>query len=153
MTDTLPPSWLALFDGERLADKISATALLSTVDEDGWPHLAFLSMGEAVAKDTHRILLTTWASSHTTANMNRTGQAVLYAAADGVVWETRLKVARLEAAAGQQKLQITGGEVAKVCRHEAPYAYLDGLASFRLMAPDETLKRWEGQVGEMRRRL
>jgi len=148
----LPTAWLALFDGERLADKISETALLATVDNGGWPHLAFLSMGEVVAKDRKRLVTATWPRSRTTANMVRTGQAVLYAAAEGVVWETRLKVSALDVVT-EDGSHLTAGEIVDVRRHEAPYAYLDTLASFRLNAPEPTLERWMRQVTAMKRHL
>ncbi|MGC1302086.1 MAG: pyridoxamine 5'-phosphate oxidase family protein [Caulobacteraceae bacterium] len=148
----LPSSWHALFDGDRLADKIGETALLSTVDEAGWPHLAFLSLGEVVAKDRAKVVIATWPRSRTTANMVRTGRAALYAAAEGVVWETRLEVTPLNATL-EFGPALTSGEIVEVRRHEAPYAYLDALASFRLNAPEPTLERWIQQVEEMKRRL
>jgi hypothetical protein len=148
----LPSAWRALFDGERLADKINETAMLSTVDEAGWPHVAFLGMGEIVAKDRERLLLATWPRSRTTANMIRTSRAALYAVAEGVVWETRLLVSPLTVTLASG-LHLSSGEIVEVRRHEAPNAHLDGLACLRLDPPEPTLERWSRQVEEMKQRL
>jgi len=44
----LPGAWHTLFDGTALEQKLSVSALLATTDEEGWPHVSFLSAGEVL---------------------------------------------------------------------------------------------------------
>ena len=61
-------------DLEAYADKV---ILISTVDDEGWPHPAMLSYFEIIAKDRRNIGLATYKESSTTNNMRRERRATL----------------------------------------------------------------------------
>jgi hypothetical protein len=143
----LPSAWVGQFDGTRLDSKIHVAAVLATVDEEGWPHLAFLSAGEVLAHDARRIAFVLWPTSRSAANVARDGRGVLHAVADGAVWETRL---RSQPRAEAHELAVFDAEVIDVRRHAAPYADVTGLIGFRLHDPAATLERWRRQIERMR---
>ncbi len=143
----LPPAWVDQFNGLDLDSKLHVAALLLTVDDAGWPHLAYLSAGEVLAYDTHRVSLALWSASRSTANLRRVGHGVLHAAAESAIWETRL-VAQPRADADE--LVVFDATVIGVRRHAAPYAEVTGLVSFRLNDPVSTLDRWRRQIERMR---
>src|SRR5882672_10865714 len=89
-SDELPSEWVSQFDGTHLEDKLHVAAVLATVDAAGWPHLAYLSAGEVLLHGPRRMSLCLWSASRSTANLQRVGRGVLYAAAEGSVWETKL---------------------------------------------------------------
>jgi len=145
----LPESWLRMFDGQRLGERVRDSAVLATTDEEGWPHLSFLSVGEVLARDAFRLYFATWAGSRTTGNLRRNARASLFAAVDGAVWEARLHVRLLEGDAGP--LAVSASDVAAVRRHAAPYAATLGMVSFRLDDEAAAVARWERQIALLHR--
>ena len=143
----LPDNWLSQFDGNNLDAKLHIAAVLGTVDDAGWPHLAYLSAGEVLAHASERLSFALWPTSRSTANLRRVGHAVLHAVADGAVWETRLVA---QARADSADLVVFDAEVIDVRRHAAPYAEVTGLIGFRLTDPVSTLDRWRRQIERMR---
>jgi hypothetical protein len=143
----LPAAWLAQFDGTGLEDKIDVSAVLATVDAEGWPHIAYLSAGEVLALGADRLRLLLWPASRSAANMRDAGRAVLHAVADGAVWEARLAV-RATRAAG--KLLLIDVGIADIVRHAAPYADATSLIGFRLHDPIASVGRWRDNVARMR---
>jgi hypothetical protein len=147
--NALPASWWSHFDGEALQAKLDVAAVLATVDEEGWSHVTYLSAGEVLARRSGRLSIALWPGAQTAANLDRTGQAVLHAAADGAVWAVRARMGR-RAPARAGTLAVFDGEILDVRRHAAPYAEVAGLVDFRLKAPSETLARWASQVADLR---
>jgi hypothetical protein len=143
----LPSSWVSQFDGTHLDGKIDVAAVLATLDEEGWPHLAYLSAGEVLAHDARRITFVLWPTSRSAANVSRAGRGVLHALADGAVWETRLKAHPRNDA---HEMAVFDAEVIDVRRHAAPYADVTGLIGFRLHDPAAALERWRRQIERMR---
>lgn len=141
--------WLRPFDGRDLETKLSQAASLATVDAEGWPHLAYLSVGEVLAEG-RKISLALWPTSRTTRNLDREGRAVLHAAFDGAVWQGRLQLSRRGAAEVPGEPVIFAGEVVAVSRHVAPYAEVTGLISYLLKDVSSTLARWELQMQHLR---
>jgi hypothetical protein len=146
-SDPLPPEWASQFDGTHLEDKLHVAAMLATVDAEGWPHLAYLGAGEVLVHDLRRVSVCLWPASRTTANLQRVGRGVLYAAAVGAVWEAKF-VAVLRA--GPNTPVIFDFNVTEVHRHAAPYAEVTALIGFRLGDPPATVERWRQQIEKMR---
>jgi hypothetical protein len=143
----LPSAWITQFDGANLDRKLDVSAVLGSVDDEGWPHLSYLSAGEMLAHDARRVTFLLWSASRSAANLLRLKQAVLHAVADGAVWETRLiSQPRADAA----ELTVFDAQVVEVRRHAAPYAEATGLIGFRLHDPAATLDRWRLQIERMR---
>jgi len=145
----LPFAWVSQFDGANLDSKIHVAAVLATLDDEGWPHLAYLSAGEVLAHDARRLTFVLWPSSRSAANLVRVGRGVLHAVADGAVWETRLMS---QPRADANELAMFDAEVIDVRRHAAPYAEVTGLIGFRLHDAAATLDRWRRQIERMKLR-
>ena len=143
----LPAAWTAQFDGAHLDRKLEVSATLATVNEDGWPHLAYLSAGEVLAYDSRRITFLLWSRSRSAASLMRVGRGVLHAVADGAVWEARL-ISRPRADADE--VAVFDAEIIEVRRHAAPYAQTTQLIGFRLHDTAATLERWRRQIERMR---
>jgi hypothetical protein len=146
-SEELPSAWVSQFDGTDLEDKLHVSAVLATVDAEGWPHLAYLSAGEVLVHSPQRVSVCLWPASRSTSNLQRLGRAVLYAAAAGVVWETKLVAVPR---AGTDTPAIFDADVIEVHRHAAPYAEVTALIGFRLIDPIFTVERWQRQIAQMR---
>lgn len=142
-----PASLLAQFDGTNLADKLAMSAVLATVAEDGWPHLAYLSAGEVLAVSGDRLRVRLWPGSGSAANLRRGGKAALHAASDGAVCELRCVVVEtIETPA----FLLADLRISETIGHRAPYAQVRGMIGFALTDEARTLERWHAQVAHMR---
>src|SRR5438105_4653245 len=71
----LPSSLRELLDGSNLAEREGLTFLLLTNDEESWPQVAMLSVGEVVAVDSRTMRVGLWLHSGTSKNLSRSGRA------------------------------------------------------------------------------
>jgi len=149
MTVDSLPEWLRQFNGRDLEAAMTQAAILATQDSQGWPHLAYLSAGEILAR-SGGISLALWPASRTAANLRLEGRAILHVAWEGVVWEARLALHLRDADAGEGHLLFFDGVVTETRRHAAPYAEVETLISFRLHDEPGTLARWKLQLDRLR---
>ena len=148
MVDTIAPtSLLAQFDGTNLEDKLAVSAVLATVAEDGWPHVAYLGAGEVLAASADRLRVRLWPGSGTAANLRRSGRAALHAASEGAVWELRLETVGVIDTPEALMLDMMIGQVVS---HRAPYAEVLGMVGFALKDEVGTLERWRAQIAHLR---
>jgi len=146
--DSLIPAALAeAFDGRRVEAKLGLSALLSTVDGDGWPHVSFLAAGDLLLLPPDGVRLILWPQATTVANLDHMRRGILFGVADGAVRELRFAVTAIDAAEGRGT--IVNGRIAAARTHRAPYAEVDSLAGFRLHDPAGVADRWRGQVAAM----
>lgn len=126
---TALPDWLLThLNGRNLEGKSGDAIQVITVDADGWPHLAQLSVGEILAVDPDRILFLMWPASTSSANLIRDGRIVLETVGHGAVWEIRLQARLLSGKQTGQDLKAFSARVTSVTQHRAPYAHvLQGL--------------------------
>lgn len=142
-----PASLLAQFDGTDLAGRLAVSAVLATVAEDGWPHIAYLSAGEVLALSAQRLRVRLWPGSGTAANLRRNGRAAFHAASAGAVWELRLETVDAVDTPDSLILDMLIGQVVS---HRAPYAEVRGMIGFALADEALTLARWQAQIAHMR---
>src|SRR5438477_589486 len=90
----LPEALQRLLDGSNLAGREGLTFLLLTADEQGWPQVALLSVGELVAINPDTLHAGLWLHSGTTGNLTRTGRATLALIANGNGYYVRLNARR-----------------------------------------------------------
>ncbi len=118
--------------------------LLMTTTEDGWPHLAMLSVGEVVVTGDESLRLALWPGSTATRNVTPEGRATLAAVVDGTSYALRLAVRRT----GEMETPLSGklaqydAHIDGVSGDEAPYAVLESGVRFRLKDPAGTQARW-----------
>lgn len=147
----LPRELQQLLGGDGLADKIGLTLLLNTVAEEGWPHVALLSVGEVVAISPTSLGLALWPETRTTANLSSAGKGTLFLVHDGAAYTMEIATQRLD------DLEVEGAalacfaaELRSVATDVADYAELTGGVSFRLHDPAGVVPRWEKTVAAMR---
>jgi hypothetical protein len=118
---------------------------------DGWPHAAFLSVGEVVAPSATAVALALHAGSRTAANLSSTSRAAILAVCDGQAQIVRLRCGRaLRSEIAGRELLCFGADVTGVESHDASYATdLTGI-SFGLRDPDATVARWQETVAALR---
>ncbi|NBQ15039.1 MAG: pyridoxamine 5'-phosphate oxidase family protein [Proteobacteria bacterium] len=148
---TLPSIIIGFLDGTDLRIRAGQAFRLSTVDAEGWPHGAQVSVGEVLATDPATLHLCLWRGSGSTANLRRDGRATLSLALDGAMWEIRLHAVAVTPPAGAPELAYFRATVESVQEHRAKYAEVTAGVSYRLHSPDEVLARWEAQLDALRR--
>lgn len=147
-------------EGEGLDDELRATladhasreaVTIATVDASGHPRFALLSTAELVVPDTRSILIATWPSSTTSANLVREGRASL-----GVVSTERYCTVTADVVSSET-VRLADGTVVRATRLEVravrsdvvPYATLSAGVRFELADAPRTDELWR----EIRRML
>ncbi len=146
---TIPAELLETFNGEALETKIAVSAMLCTVDAEGWPHTAFLSVGELLLGSQSRIQMILWPAATTVRNLERARRGTILAVADGAVGELRFGLNDMFA--GDDVGTLIDGRVTAVRKHGAPYAEVAGLIGFRLHDEPGTIIRWRNQIALLRK--
>lgn len=143
----LPDSLYGPLSSDDPAAHEGLTLLVLSVDDDGWPRQAMLSVGEVVAFDGRRLGMALWPQSTTTRNLTERGRAVLTAVVDETSYVVRLRVSR-----SGELFTSRAGELARfdalveeVGSDVVPYAVLESGIRFRLTDREDVLARW-GEV-------
>lgn len=150
--EQLPPVLLELLDGRDLASKVGRAFLVVGVDEQGWPHCAMLSYGEAVALDARTLRLGLWDQSSTTRHLRRVGKATLCLADVGGVYYLKGEVIDLGPVLAEPallaKLEF---RICQVLQDGDPNGEVASGISYRSDEPEEQLlTRWERQLEALR---
>lgn len=149
----LPAELQSLFDGRDLARKVGETFLLLTTDDDGWPHMAMLSVGELVLVNDSELQAALWLHSTATKNLERTGRGLLAVVADGAGYYVRLRAQRQ----GDVELGDEGRlarfilTVEDVQEDRVDYARLTSGVRFELPQVEEVVRRWEHTIEALRK--
>lgn len=115
---------------------------LTTVDADGWPHVALLSAGELLVRDPGTLRLALHAGSGTTASLRAGGRGTLLAVLGDAALTVRLQATALgDLDVAGLALAAFEARVVEVREHRAPYARLRTGITFELTDPDVP-ERW-----------
>jgi hypothetical protein len=124
---------------------------LVTVDADGWPHIALLSLGEVLSISESRMRLGLWPNTTTTANLTRFGRGLLMHVAEGAAYYVRL------AGPAHRRHQVRRGqlvafelEAVGVTVDQVGYADLLPGVTYRLKRPSQILERWRAPLDRIR---
>jgi len=146
----LTPALVKYLDGLKLSERVGEAISISTVDADGWPHAAILSVGEVLAIDKQHLRFAIWAKSGTVRNIERTGLVSLALAHEGGLWEIHLKAKRIADQSDSPKLAFFNAEIKDVRIHKVDYADVMANVTYRLHEPEKVIKRWSKQIEELR---
>ena len=133
---------------------IGLDMLLLTTTDDGWPHLAMLSVGELLAVGRTSLRAALWPSSTATRNLTASGQATIALIHEGVAYYVRCRARRggdLDVPSSQDGLAYFALEIADILEDVVPYAELTSGITFRLADAAESLPRWHERVEALRR--
>ena len=151
ITDHLPAGLTELFSGGELETKEGETFVLVTVSEDGWPHVALLSVGEVFASSPREIRLALWPTSTTTRNLRRSGRATLAAVWRGTAYYVELDARpRERAPAAHGSLAHFSASIRRVLADAVDYADLTTGIRFVLKDKAAVVKRWEETIRTLR---
>jgi hypothetical protein len=145
----IPDGVARYLDGTELLTKTQALRL-STVDSDGWPHAALLSVGDMVMMPDRHIRFALFPKSTVTSNLDREGRLTIALSFSGGICELRLRSRRLAHSTPDVPLAFFEAEVETVRHHVAPYATVTGGVEFSLHDPQSVLPRWQRQITALR---
>ncbi|MDN4620207.1 pyridoxamine 5'-phosphate oxidase family protein [Paenibacillus sp. PsM32] len=139
-----------LFNGQHLQSKQQLAMPLLTVNEDGYPHQAMVSVGEVIATDHKHLRLALWEGTTTTGNIIRTGQALLTLVWQGVSYALRLSLTPLpalpEATYARARFVAT---IEHIREDTAKYAALTSGITIELHQAEDVLERWQQTLQEL----
>lgn len=141
-----------LLAGDDLDARVGVTLELITVDDDGWPRVALLSVGEVLAVDRSTVRLALWPRSQTTANLERTGQAIVAFVHGGAAHRLGLRARRAGEIPGPPPRAAFEARVETARRDEVPYARLLGGITFELEDGADVVARWRATIAQLRER-
>lgn len=149
----IPAAIRPLFSGEDLAAREGLTFLLLSTTEDGWPHLAMLSVGEVIARGPRSLRMALWRNSTAARNLARSERATLALVHDGAGYSLRLATRQGRDVEGPLSGRLTSFActVEDAIVDEAPYAELTSGVTYRLRDPADVLPRWQEAVDALRR--
>ena len=147
----LSPDLLALLDGTDLDTKVGETMLLLTVSENGWPHLAMLSVGELLATRPDEVRMALWKGTTTGDNLRRTSQGTLALVYRGAGHYIELEVTGTTGLqVGTKTLDYFSCAVTKALTDVVGYATLTTGIRFELPRREDVVSRWERTVAAIR---
>jgi hypothetical protein len=132
----------------RDTDELVAFELL-TVDEGGWPHVAWLGPAEVLPIDENTLALAVWPGSQSRQNL-QSGRGVLQVVVDGLIHRIRLEFVELgPVPVGDGSIEGFVGTAVEIITDDVVYAdVLSGL-KYRLVEKSKVLRRWEEQVASL----
>ena len=143
----MPGEILDFLNGRDLDRKLSEAIRICTVDEQGWPHAAMLSVGEVLALNPSELAILVYESSNTSKNLVRDGRLTLALPLDRGLCEMRLR-ATAKSQAGEHRCFTAVVEDVRL--HRSYYADVISGVTFRLHEPDTVLARWSRQIELLR---
>jgi len=148
----LPDVLRLLLDGRDLSSKVGETFLLLTTDENGWPHMAMLSVGELLARDARTLEAALWLHSTATRNLDRDGRGLLAMVADGAGFYVRLTAQRVaDLDLGQDgRLARFDLQIEDVQEDRVDYARLTAGITFELPDKQAVVARWQHTIEALR---
>lgn len=151
IASVLPAALASSLQGSNLRGRVGETHLLISADADGWPHVAMLSAGEVLATGSSELRLALLPASQTTANLIRSGTAVLMTVIPPATYYVRLRCRQLpNIAVLDRKLAAFSAEIVEISDDQVAYAEVQSGIRFRLIDPEETLRAWTEALGALR---
>jgi hypothetical protein len=141
-----------LLDGKNLASKRREAMMLQTVTEDGWPHTAMISAGEILALNQTEIRLALWQGTTTTANIARSGRAMLVTYWKGKAHYVKLSFSKLPELKNAKHPRARFSGIVESAREDtAKYADIISGVQIELKDEAEVLQRWEETLAELQK--
>lgn len=140
-----------LLSGQNLKDKQGEAMMLLTTDEDGWPHVAMISVGEIAALEDGSLRIGLWPGTATSSNIRRTGKATLAVFYSGSAHYVRLALSPLTASSeSAYPRDRYAAEVVAAKEDKAKYADIISGVTIRLKEPEEVIARWQETVRDLK---
>lgn len=135
---------------EGTIDTADAAVTVTTVDIDGWPRSALLSLAEVVLTSDGRMAILLYDGSTSAANLRRDGRLLLTVPAGGRVYDLTFTVGERRPVLPNPARATFTGAICAVREQRAPYATVTSGIRFALHTPDTVLPRWHDQLVHLR---
>lgn len=140
---------LAVLDGTRLGQGAGDAFILTTTTEDGWPHIALLSVGEVLAVDSE-IRIAVWPNTAATRNITANGKALLAIIGGHRCLYLRLSCRRgPDIPSGSGRLAFFACSIERAVEDEVGYAMVTGGVTFEV-TDDAVVDGWHRTVAALR---
>ncbi|GLR10972.1 pyridoxamine 5-phosphate oxidase [Mixta theicola] len=141
----LPEAVFSRLRGDIKPQAVNEAVRLSTVDADGWPHAAQLSLGEVFAVDRQTLRVALWPHSHTTENLRRDGRLSVAMAYDRGIIEMRGRAIQIAENETDLNLAVFEIDIGNIQLHRSDYADVATGVTFKLHEPEKVEARWQHQ--------
>ncbi|MDP9906193.1 pyridoxamine 5'-phosphate oxidase family protein [Arthrobacter bambusae] len=138
--------------GGAMSAECEAVAI-TTVDEDGWPRTALLSLAEVVLTSNGRIAILLHNGSTGAANLRRNGRLLVTVAAGGNLYDLKFTVQEQGPVLTNPPRTTFTGMLRAVREQRASYATVTSGIRFILHASDTVLPRWHEQLTHLQSAL
>jgi len=134
------------FNGKNVSDKQHEAILLLSIDDEQWPHVAMISVGEIVALNESELRLSLWRNSVTSTNIIRTGLATIVVILEGVAYYIKLSAQAQSISDERQGFVAT---IASIREDVAKYADIISGVRIQLKEPEPVIQRWKETIEDM----
>ncbi|WEG11049.1 pyridoxamine 5'-phosphate oxidase family protein [Pullulanibacillus sp. KACC 23026] len=154
MTDVQPKLSDDLYDllnGEHLEKKQHEAFMLETVNEDGWPHTAMISVGEIIAMDSSHLRLALWPTTQTTQNILRTGKAMVVLFYKGKACYLNLELRPMSQLENPKHNRARfQADLTHIKEDQAKYADITSGVQIHLKDSSTVIARWQETLDELK---
>ncbi len=134
-----------------MSAKEGETLIFITVNEDGWPHLSLLSVGEVIATSPQEIRIALWPRTTTTENLRRSGCATLAAIWQGTAYYVELEAESFTSSSPvEDSLARFSARVRRVLADRVDYADLTAGVRFALKDKARSVRSWQEVIQTLR---
>jgi hypothetical protein len=140
----LSASVCALLDGTALESKVGIALQLAVSNDEDWPRVASISVGEVLAVSDQRLLFTLYTHSRTALTLADRGRGLLLLVDEGAIVKVEFDAASVGSGDGRTTFDAA---VRGVERDEVPYARVSSGIEFQLVSHQaQVLDRWRSQL-------
>lgn len=139
MNNGLPLDVQHLLNGKNLEEKTEIAVYFVTVNHEGFPYKALLSVGELLKMDERTIRIALWERSSSVLYAQKTKKATLLLVLPPKAFDIQLELRYVRIEGGQA---IFEGKVRQVKEDQAPYATIVSPVQFQLKNEKHTLDHW-----------
>ncbi|WP_099301681.1 hypothetical protein [Bacillus sp. Marseille-P3800] len=139
MNHDLPVEVEHFLNGKNLKEKTEIAIYFVTVNDEGFPYKALLSVGELLKMDERTIRIALWERSSSVLFAKKTKKATLLLVLPPKAFDILLELRYVRTEEGQA---IFEGKVRQVKEDQAPYATIVSPVQFQLKNEKHTLDYW-----------
>jgi hypothetical protein len=143
MAAPLPYPVLEFCSRQMIGDTLATAFELLTVDEDGWPLVAHLSVGEILVDTDGAMRIALWPGTRSNAALQSTRLATLIFVCDGSIYEVRCRCAAVRQLVGEARLDAFLLVPVDVRDKSAPYAKVVSGVTYAYKKPGEARGHWK----------
>ncbi|KQL55688.1 MULTISPECIES: hypothetical protein [Bacillaceae] len=136
---SLPKQVQAFLNGQDFDQKKELAMYFVTVDDEGFPYKAMISVGEVIALDETTLRIALWEHSKSASFTKQAKKATLFLVLPPTAYDLQLTVTYVRTEAGQV---IFEGALKQVKVDEAPYATIVSSVQCRFKEEQQTVQQW-----------